>query len=257
MLMYFVPQLDHATHQTLRQRGIEVAGQGPLQQIAVKGGPQDVGNGILVCFDSKPGRPLRYEPNAQTWKPIKGEDDIAYWIGWYTDAKPGPMQLARQHGLGGRSVRLADGQEWIVPVVYLVNCECQLPRRYGIGDGGQTEALVAQEYRGLLEKADQIMDAISQWRDSNKTDLVVDVAMLADALICGLGFNYRLGRAEVLALELLDDKAIARGAFAMVEFDKAFEAVQKKTLDMAARFTSDLPPVTAPPPDNLPAMATT
>ena len=87
-------------------RGGRMAGKGPNGE-----------NGFFFARDSTC---CSYKPDEQTWSGPFGKG--GYWIGFRTDAPPGPEDLARAKQYKGHMVELADGNEWLIPAASMAPC---------------------------------------------------------------------------------------------------------------------------------------
>ena len=125
-VFYFVElSKTDATPQALVDRGLAdrlgidaTAPARTYDAIGVDAGP-DGRPGVIIARASSDAR-LRYEPDRQVWHACPGPEGAArFSVGWYTADPPGPDDLARDDGLRGVPLRLADGKDWIVPVAQL------------------------------------------------------------------------------------------------------------------------------------------
>ena len=53
-----------------------------------------------------------YYQNSQIWKQ---EIDCDYWVGMRTDKRPTPETLQRENIIDGATLRLDDGNVWMIP----------------------------------------------------------------------------------------------------------------------------------------------
>lgn len=64
------------------------------------------------------GKRVGYFKDQQTWRKlptVEGRGEL--WVGYWNDAKPGPVDLARPKFVRGINCTLADGNSWHIPVV--------------------------------------------------------------------------------------------------------------------------------------------
>ena len=116
--LYFLPDVDRDLLKALIDRGLadrfinsrtREIGQHARTHATGPEGAQ----GLLIGRSSDG---LRYAPDAQQWSGRFGADDAPFWIGHDLSDKPGPADLAREEIELGTAVRLADGNEWTIPV---------------------------------------------------------------------------------------------------------------------------------------------
>lgn len=72
--------------------------------------------GVVFADPQRMGdRPIKMATDEQaTWRKLPGSD---VWCSYWLDAKPRPADLARSPQLPGYQVCLADGHEWLIPLV--------------------------------------------------------------------------------------------------------------------------------------------
>jgi hypothetical protein len=99
----------------------------------------------IVFADGKRQEPgnVKMDMENQVWRkmPRPGQQDI--YVGYWKESPPGPGDLARANQLSGYSLRLADGSEWLVPVVRLFDeasgqPRSNLPSYLDIDENGKT-----------------------------------------------------------------------------------------------------------------------
>lgn len=131
-----------------------------------------------------------YNPEMQFW-----EDHGAFWLGGYKAALPTPADLKRKgRPIEGHMLKLADGNEWLVPVVGPFNSN--LPRVFRMRNGQPTTE-VAEQYRELSIES----EPWAEWCAGNGTKPWTDIMVFVAKC---LGLNYHVGLAEVGALGILD-----------------------------------------------------
>jgi hypothetical protein len=179
------------------------------------------------------GTGLGYFPDRQTWI---GPTPDGVWIGYANDAPPKPEELARETQLRGHQVRLADGQQWEIPVARAFDegrWTSKLPQKliYDITTGQWTYAGVEARYTRLWEVANRWWDAFVV-----KSEAVEAQMSNHDAIECAvdaIGFNYCIGRVEASMLGLLTDSIIAEVLNAVVDIP-TLEAWSKKNAQHVA-----------------------
>ncbi len=128
-----------------------------------------------------------------TWRKSRR---AALWIGWATAMRPGPADLQRG-GVAGFPVQLADGAQWIIPLV-----PGGLPR-VPTPDGPVADP----RYADLIETADRV-------RKMFAGDDSAGAGLTARYAYDLLGVAYRLGPDEIEALDLFGDDPRLVGAVA-------------------------------------------
>lgn len=203
--LYFVPGPNVPTAQSIASRFAH------HQEADLPGRPTTTGPGgeaghIFTLTSPKmrggcgPKRLGWYEDGTQVWKPIPGSD---LWIGTVTADPPTPQDLARRSALEGMLVELNDGNKWCVPMV----------KRWPDGAIGaciETAYSLTTDGRIAFEKPTAAYDRLwaritKLWKaipkDSPERNMTDEEGFL---LCCDvLGLNYRLGPAEVAALNLI------------------------------------------------------
>lgn len=206
--LYYLPGVtSHPTLDQLVERGLGYAFEGDRFAGGKPRGP-DGGEGYLVA-DPQRVNLIGYLKDKQRWVQC---GDV--WVGVYTDAIPGPEDLAREEQLGGHWVKLADGRPWLVPVARsYVEQDGELRWLHALPrslkrtpDGHWMPGYVLPKYRTLWEVAVRFDDALAAARgeaDQNDPRLVVlRFDDMIDAAIQVIAWNYRVGPAEAELLGL-------------------------------------------------------
>ncbi len=213
------------------------------------GGP-DGGKGAVFAQGSTPPK---IDLPHQTWRKIP-KSPIDAWVGYDNDAKPGPDDLLRAQALPGHDVELLDGRKWHVPVARAVSdaggqitYRCALPQTLDCNDDGElVVGSVVDRHAPLWTLALTWFDvwsaAIGGAPDVPGEDAKIEYdrtvgEVIADAEVA-LAANYRVSRAECMALGIFDVEAVTARAVldalidmpAMVAFASA---AQKKTAESA------------------------
>lgn len=158
------------------------------------------GNGTLWTGTGKPGSRPHWEEH-----PLRK----GVWVGWDPDCPPKPEDLARPKQQAGHWVKLADGNEWLIPVARRPAGGSPFPRRIKFDAAGEP-AVDAQpsdaEHRWLWEQACRYWDAVTmaaEAADGQATTVQVTVGDTIQLAARALALNYRLSTAEVSMLGLL------------------------------------------------------
>jgi hypothetical protein len=193
--------------------------------VCTTSGPKNIGGVLAAAGD---GHGLRYLETEQEWQPITaivgpvGSDPESMeagahgqpWIGWDRKAKPLPEDLQREGmSLDGKPVLLADGHNWTVPIVRLINGDTRLPCVLGLDAKGRVTKRVRPEYQVLFALAGNIFDA--------EASLAVEHGHgIEDLYVLGtlaLQVNYRIGSDEVSILGLLDTENVKKIADVLLD----------------------------------------
>ena len=221
--LYYMPDDGPKTREALDALGFPHAGIIELPGGGCTGGP-DGGNGhvtqlresLVADGGSSPRVRYRLDTHAQmqTWHKIL---DGKMWLGWETDHPPVPLDLQRQKLRAGHTVTLADGNEWIVPVIRTLVGETTLPTIYGCGDNGTlVKEKVLPEFLRIWDLTRRLYAAVESF-DAGKITEEETIELLCS----GLAMNYRVSRWEVLHLGLLTVENRQAVFGAMIDFPSA------------------------------------
>ena len=142
-----------------RELGLEYAFEGPPAQIEV--GPE-------VGPDGRSGMVFTRQTATRLPAPLRWERARGgrFWVGWHEPDPPGPEHLDRGLNVGGSYLRLADGRNWLVPLV--LACKEQDPEREsGLPSsmrlvGEEIGNAPLSEYDRLIEQAEGFLAVASQ-----------------------------------------------------------------------------------------------
>jgi hypothetical protein len=231
-----------------------------VSYVLTSGGPGGVA-GVLVVPNGPAGESVvpAYKPVAQTWRklpPAAGTIDgkpAAVWVGVDNAEKPGPDDLARKRMRDGQSVKLLDGNEWIVPrcVAMLEGRNHTLPQVLDIGDDGTT--VVGKLDPRYTSLCDHAFDFWRMWAgyempEAERLTAQQEIALAAD----GLAVNYRVSKVEIIALLGLwgtDEYGLILRAMIDADEVEAYwkaEAEKKSTLAAPGSGTNSGEPAVAP-----------
>lgn len=167
--------------------GVSCAPRGAL-------GPGGEGS-LCACSSNAIG--VRYEPENQVWHPVS--DGVH--VGWWKDGVPTPDEmLAPKTARDGVPIRLADGRQWMIPVVRFITGDTGLPAilRWDCRTGkARTEN--SPRYVELVNLCDRIFAA-----EVGRDQAAYSLEELFRLGTLALAVNYRVREAEVSALGLLD-----------------------------------------------------
>ena len=133
---------------------------------------------------------------------------------------------------------MADGNGWLVPVVYLWMNEVQTHRleaRRTVSKDGELGFEVLENYKPLVDFADKIWAALLAIETGVEDDEVWDPDLnsseLEDFLAVILGYNYHIGSSEIQRLGLLTTENWRDVWEALVDFPSFMEMIKKKAPD--------------------------
>ena len=223
------------TDEALKQFGLsEVFREShPVSSEVHNNGP-DGSAGLLVALlpshmkatDDKGVFQVRIKLDEQTWvKRNKGENE--FWIGFCKDAIPGPHDLRRPFQVGGHPVKLADGNDWLVPVVRTAaDGSSTFPKAIGIDEEGALSQIVLPRYapfcNRIAEWWNKIVPQIASI-DSSEGKVVVRFDQEETFLLAieALSFNYHMDTHVGALLSFEGDGLITDATMADIVFASA------------------------------------
>ena len=157
---------------------------------------------------------VRMDMAAQQWQKVPKSD---VWVGYWREAKPQPAQLAREPQIPGYAVKLADGQEWQIPLVRrfdtlalasVSNLPCYMECD---DDGNWHRGELLQEHAHLWALTQPIADALLanyvEQRENEPTD-----AQVFGAAVGLLQANYVVGSGELSLMRAFTNEARTHAA---------------------------------------------
>lgn len=232
-VLYYLPSVVKQ-EDFLAERAAVFGTDPSVEHRGVSGGP-DGGEGEVLSLSSGVGR-VAYLKAEQEWAQVPGR---AWWMGWDRASPPAPRDLARPEQLRGRAVRLADGQDWIVPTARLwIEHEGRalpvdaLPQKLGVGADGRLAFSPLARYRTLADAGLRV------WQGLNVAQGAISITLpLNDEwqiAVDALSANYHVGPEEVTALGLLTTANLASLLLALIDFE-GFVSVLKALEEAAAK----------------------
>jgi len=246
-LVYYAPEgLDLLTADGLAAAGLGYAlGDRPPTCRGVANGPGDRPGVVAARPGSIGDHLVGYWPERQRWHRIPGP--AGCWVGVGTEARPAPDDLARRDLLPGHWVELADGQRWLIPCARAaretddgLTFDLQLPRRISIDPetgewlGGQVVDRYADLWAVACRWWDAVMATMVQVADQPDGDqpagdeLEITFSDELDGALTALAANYRVGKAEVSLLGLLDGRVVPELLGALVDWPTVQQWNKKK-----------------------------
>lgn len=228
----------------------------------------DRGSGLIVAdWPGGNDRLVGCYPDRQVWRssPLTPHPSPLF-IGMYRDEPPGPRDLARREQLAGEPVTLADGRQWLVPVVRSWRSDeestgwvLRLPTVAGVDDQGEwINAGIVSRYQRLYDDTMRWWDAKyaalfaafhgrpkSEGDDSEEPDEPAETikaefsfADLYDVALNLLQANYRLGKIEVAMLGLFDSQRAVDVLDLAVDWPMFADYLKKKGAEAGAASSS-------------------
>ncbi|HMP07665.1 MAG TPA: hypothetical protein PJ982_15045 [Lacipirellulaceae bacterium] len=240
-LLYFASQFTApVTLEALAALGLRQVFAAPPAHGRIDGRtPSGAAGTIFADLARLGGRDLAYCAERQTWL-RRGPDDCL-WLGYWTDARPTPADLARDKQLPGDLVELVRGEQWRIPRVLAFAGEqgfaCDLPCYAArTADGQWTNGRVLDEYAPAARLAERLYAGMILAELDRAPRLTT--AELLDATAELLAINYAVGPAELQLLEALPlDERLAEVARAAADW-AAFEDWSEKKNAVASRSDS-------------------
>lgn len=200
--VYYLPNRAGLRREELKSLGLDYA-LGEVQELHQRqltaGGP-DGGNGVLVSAAS--AEVVEHPSAEREWRKLPGNPAGA-WLGLRPDARPGPEDLQRAKVHWQNAYYLADGRVWKLPRVLDAAGVPQLPKYYDLDEAtGKIIALPRAEFKPLILLAAEVRDAFG----SAGVDFTP--AREIEIFAAALTLNYRVGTAELMALELTESQSL-------------------------------------------------
>lgn len=186
----------------------------------VADGPEN--SGFLVYAPTADGAApdwLGYFPQRQTWTQL----GPGVWIGVDDHLPPTPADLVRRKTFAGHAVTLADGREWLIPVVRRPGGSTNLPQRLGWDFATKKfGATLDERYRDVWERT---AEAVDVFFNREKTGGSITLERACELAVDALRLNYRIGPAEASLLGLLDTTNWEQALGAVVDLPTFLEIV--------------------------------
>lgn len=201
----------------------------------------DEGAGVLFAPIPAPEK-FGYYKNEQAWQPVQNSKGVVtHWLGISLNDKPRSDHLQRFGYIEGELVTFANQEQWFIPVI-----EAYVPIPEADGKSGFESQIwhvtlpktmeATYDWKTQIAVVPQYSELVAQgaiWRDvywESKPYRNIDFWRFVAGL---LAVNYRVGRAEINMLGLLNDHprmhtAVLEAALGIVAMTREIEA-QKKT----------------------------
>lgn len=168
-----------------------------------------------------------YKPDQQTWLPIAGGK---FWLGFWVDKLPVAAELARSRTFVGYTVTDANGQRWAVPVARSHDgVTCSLPSYHHFDpETLELRRNLQPEYASLWEIAGKVFEHLTdQWPEESPPPEPQDLVRWA---VTALACNYRIGPAEIVALQAAGRNPLDHEAVGNILISLCDQAVFQTTL---------------------------
>ncbi|MDE2100762.1 MAG: hypothetical protein KGL39_26185 [Patescibacteria group bacterium] len=203
----YIPHPPGPSAGLLEQAGLAdfVAG---AESLDVEKGPD--GNRGVVFAWRRPGQAqMGYQPAKQTWLPAVPRDGLAagrYWLGIWNDSAPTPADIARPYPRPGRSIELADGNPWLLPIAK------ELPADLILQDDGSWKFEIQRRFHAFyiehLRWAELFVNA--------SEGTTYEFAEAANFVLSALRINYRLVPELASHVRLLNTDNVTACLFAIL-----------------------------------------
>jgi hypothetical protein len=221
-------------------------------ELATDGPGGKTGAILTPVIAGTPSKRADYQPKFQTWQCVRADPEL--WIGLDNEERPGPKDLAKRDMVPGHKVRLADGNEYEVPVIRAPSRGTLLPQDMSYDENGEFQMGIKAPYGELWEKSAEAWDLIIGGKDTMPFSEILDLCLGF------LGVNYRYGRYEHAVLKLVDTSLSTWHELFCAAVDIPFvleelEAQKKRDNTQAPETVSSVPGSSGTSPSTAPAEA--
>lgn len=164
----------------------------------------DGGSGGVLSWGNAKGQ---HDLSGVEWTPAVPDPAKAlpagrYYVGTRPGSLPTPAELAYATQLQGRTVRLGDGRDWLIPAAAMV------PRGYGLtADGSGINTSVIPQWEWFWDLSQHWFDELIL-SDEGGQNIAVDRSVFDYATVA-MGINYRVVPEIVSQLCLLTTESLA------------------------------------------------
>lgn len=169
---------------------------------------------MLFADERRHKRPASYLKDEQTWRKMPAfEGRPELWLGYWNESKPTPADLARAQQVHGPSIRLADGNQWQVPIVRRLDpatqaWESRLPAYLDFDDTGHpVRGKPINGYAYLWDLTTPLVDA--RFAADAAEEPEVAAQSVWKAAVGLLQANYVVDLPELVMLQALSDDDLA------------------------------------------------
>lgn len=237
--LYYLPGLHAAGRREIAAAGLGYAFEESPATVRVSSGPDGTG-GVVLGVERSLSTAVGFYPDAQTWRKIPGE---SAWIGLASGSiLPGPADLTRHEQLKGHWVKLADGEEWLVPIARQwsedddgeLRWSHALPRTLDLDESGEwTFTKILPRYAPLWEIAERWEEArqraiVGESDEAGNVPVKLTFANAIDSAVSALQINYRVSRIECAMAGLLAGGIPSDVLDAVIDWPTRLEWFKKK-----------------------------
>lgn len=243
--LYFLSGVSNrkAAQVAIGEAGLRYAIPGGFTSTEVTEGPSG-GAGLLVAKDTSDlGSSFKMHTD-QVWRAVPGS--AIAWMGFYPAESecptPHPDGLLREDAISGHTVRLGDGNDWVVPLARAIVDGGKeglmlhtLPQTVGVdAKGAWSDGEIIRRFRPLNGLAERWWDKIikdskdKNLEDAGKITIPFSENDVRDGAMLALAVNYRVSPIEVAALELFDTANIREILGAVIDWPGFQELIKKK-----------------------------
>jgi hypothetical protein len=197
------------TKEGVAKLGLAYAFPAGVQCVQVNSNSPSKSQGLVFADPARhEGKRVGYFPDQQTWRKlptIEGRPEL--WVGYWNDAKPGPIALRRLQLVRGPQIKLADGNAWQIPIVRHFDdaaqqWESDLPAYFDYDETGRViKGPPRDEYVALWDAtaplADQLLDGST-----------LEEQAIFQAVEALLQANYVVALPELLFIRALADNEL-------------------------------------------------
>lgn len=218
-LLYYFPGVKVLDEADVVSRGLSSVLDGNRSIARIERGGPDGGDGFIATLDSS--RACTCSPDEQEWQERRG-----FWIGHWKGAAYLPQDFARERQYAGHLVTLADGNQWLVPVVRLFDGDSPLPQRLAMGADGAIAGTILPRFSQLFDDANHVWDSVLlQVPGHTGRTLPRDIGWRV--AVDALSLNYRIGNQEASLLGLFTDGTLLDVLEAIVDLPNLATMVEE------------------------------
>jgi len=204
---------------------------GPLAMRQVTSDVSPIGKPSLIVHSALIDFDAREAKDRFAWKDwgfdtmASGSFPVSIKIGCDPQALPSPRDLARNDQTHGQVVRLADDRDWMVPTVYTRTGKCLLMPSLTLSLDGAIQEVNSARSGLMADRFERLFELVRDIHEQNSQlgryggDEAAAMTELVAGVIDALSVNYRVGRAEVGLLGLLNPANLLGAAAAVVNYD--------------------------------------
>lgn len=167
------------------------------------------GSGQLFAWRKNSLQPMHYNASEQTWIPAVKDGDrpeARYWVGVVNASPPTEEDLRRPGLLHGKSIELANGSKWTIPVPHA------LPHDLVLQSDGSLRHEPKERYQRISFEADRWRERLGAVPVGDEMRVSYE-ELYAFCVLC-LSLNYRMPPELASHLRLIDTENVKHVIFA-------------------------------------------